>query len=274
MLQKDTLQLILANALAAAGQQITIADGATLAVLPESVKLNNLEPYQPGRFRFRGALQTHSIADFSDYVASHTTDVQKPSGFVDQDQMSATIIFNLGDDETPGHGDDTATLTLKQTAGYAGLLAIIGRGLTQQALAEWLEDWMPHLVASAGEDPIGMPAAINAVRRMSIKASSQRDSVVGDFAASRSAMDEIEARSLDTLPSTFVFTTPPYDGLSAASITLRLSVITGRDEPLLKLRWVGEEAQREEFAKEFKDVLEDKVGGLVPLTIGTFSLGK
>ncbi|WP_137822150.1 DUF2303 family protein [Pseudomonas sp. D(2018)] len=274
MLQKDTLQLILANALAAAGQQITIADGATLAVLPEAVKLNNLEPFQPGRNRFRGALTTHSITDFTKYVSAHTTETQRPAGFVDQDQMSAAIIFNLGNDKVPGHGDDSATLTLKQTAAYAGLLAILGRGLSQQALAEWLEDWMPHLVASAGDDSIGMPAAINAVRRMSIKASSQRDSVVGDFAASRSAMDEIEARSLDTLPTTFVFTTAPFDGLSAASITLRLSVITGRDEPLLKLRWVGEEAQREEFAKEFKDVLEQQVGGLVPLTIGTFNLGK
>ncbi|WP_028627485.1 DUF2303 family protein [Metapseudomonas resinovorans] len=274
MLQKDTLQLILANALAAAGQQITIADGATLAVLPEAVKLNNLEPFQPGRNRFRGALTTHSITDFTKYVAAHTSDVQRPAGFVDQDQMSATIIFNLGDDEVPGHGDDSATLSLKQTAAYAGLLAILGRGLSQQALAEWLEDWMPHLVASTGNESLGMPAAINAVRRMTIKAASQRDSVVGDLSSSRSAMDEIEARSLDTLPTTFVFTTAPFDGLSAASITLRLSVITGRDEPLLKLRWVGEEAQREEFAKEFKDVLEQQVGGLVPLTIGTFNLGK
>lgn len=274
MLPKDTLQLILANALAAASQQINIVGGAQLAVLPESVKLSNLEPYQAGRNRFRGALATHSITDFSKYVAGHTTDNQTPAGFVDQDQMSATIIFNLGTDAAPGHGDDSATLTLKQTAAYTALQAILGRGLSQQALAEWLEDWMPHLVASAGEDSIGMPAAINAVRRMTIKAASTRDSVVGDFSASRSAMDEIEARSLETMPSTFVFSTAPYEGLSVASITLRLSVITGRDEPLLKLRWVGEESQREEFAKEFKDVLEQQVGGLVPLTIGTFNLGK
>ncbi|WP_312146273.1 DUF2303 family protein, partial [Stutzerimonas kunmingensis] len=64
------------------------------------------------------------------------------------------------------------------------------------------------------------------------------------------------------------------EGLDVADIKLRLSVITGRDEPLLKLRWVGEEAQREAFAQEFKDVLEQEVGGLVPLTIGTFSVGK
>jgi uncharacterized protein YfdQ (DUF2303 family) len=83
-------------------------------------------------------------------------------------------------------------------------------------------------------------------------------------------MDEIEARSLETMPTTFIFTTRPYEPLEAACITLRVSVLTGRDEPQLKLRWVGEDAQREAFADEFKRVLEAAVGGLVPLTIGTY----
>jgi len=173
-----------------------------------------------------------------------------------------------------GHGDDTATLTLKPTAAYTALREIIGQTLKQQQLAEWLEDWLPNLNALDGEADLPMLQAINAVRRMTIKATSQRDSNVGDFSTSRSAMDEIEARSQDTLPSAFTFATVPYEGLQSASMKLRLSVITGRDEPLLKLRWVGEEAQREEFAREFKAVLEQEVGGFVPLTIGTFNLGK
>lgn len=133
---------------------------------------------------------------------------------------------------------------------------------------------MPHLIASANDEKLEMPAAINAVRRMSIKATSQQDSVVGDLAASRSAMDAIEARSLDTMPTTFIFTTPPFDALQPADITLRVSVITGREQPLLKLRWVGEEAQREAFADEFKQVLQAEVGGLVNLTIGNYQQGK
>ena len=60
----------------------------------------------------------------------------------------------------------------------------------------------------------------------------------------------------------------------AALIQLRLSVITGKDEPVLKLRWVGEEAQREEFAREFKELLNAEVGGFVPLTLGTYQLGQ
>ena len=145
--------------------------------------------------------------------------------------------------------------------------------LSQQALAEWLEDWSFCLTAHAHSEPLGMPAAINAVRRMTIKASAQRDSVVGDFAASRSAMDEIEAKSLDTLPTQFTFNAPPYEGLSSTAITLRLSVITGKEEPVLKLRWVGEEAQREAFATEFKTLLTQEIGGFTTLTLGNFSIG-
>jgi len=275
-LSKEAIQHIEANALSAAGREI-ITETSRLAVLPEAVRIHSLEQYQACRDRFRGALNTHSLQDFAKYVECHQQDENLPiatQGFIDQDAMRATVIFNLGQPGLPGHGDDTATLTLKPTAAYAALLDVIGKALSQQALAEWLEDWLQNLQARAGDAELPMLQAINAVRRMTIKAISQRDSNVGDFSASRSAMDEIEAKSQDTLPSSFLFLTVPFEGLPSACITLRLSVITGRDEPLLKLRWVGEEAQREEFAREFKTVLEKEVGGFAPLTIGTFSLGK
>lgn len=270
-LTKEAIQHLEAQAMAAAARQISTT-GAEVVVLPESVELHSLEQYEHGRYRFRGALATHSLRDFSKYVEQHAAGQSGAHGFVDQDRMSATVIFNLGTPDSAGHGDDIATLTLKPTAAYTALQAIVGKPLKQQQIAEWLEDWLPNLTAKAGDASLHMVAAIAAVRRMTIKASSQRDSVVGDFSASRSAMDEIEAKSLDTLPTSFLFTTVPFEGLSAAVINLRLSVITG-DEPVLKLRWVGEEAQREEFAREFKGVLEQEVGGFVPLTIGTFKVG-
>ncbi|TLX65099.1 hypothetical protein DN820_01960 [Stutzerimonas nosocomialis] len=276
-LSKEAIQHIESNALAASGREIVMADGARLAVLPEAVRLHSLEQYQALRDSFRGAFSTHSLQQFASYVEGHATDDVNPvesHGFIDQDTMSARVIFNLGKPGYAGHGDDTATLTLKPTAAYAALQSIVGKLLTQQALAEWLEDWLPNLQAVAADAELPMLQAINAVRRMTIKATSQRDTTVGDFNTSRSAMDEIEAKSQDTLPSAFVFSTVPYEGLGQAAIALRLSVITGRDEPQLKLRWVGEEAQREEFAREFKAVLEQEVGGFVPLTIGTFTLGK
>ncbi len=274
-LSKEAIQHIESQAVIAAAKPITIDGGTSVAVLPDAVSLRSLEQYQPLRDRFRGTLRTHSLRDFTKYVGAHDNSNQpRPGGFIDQDAMSATVVFNLGEPDHAGHGDDVAVLTLKPTAAYSALQGVAGRALGQKELAEWLEDWLPNLEAQDGEATLPMLQAINAVRRMVIKATSQRDSNVGDFSASRSAMDEIEAKSQDTLPSAFIFTTVPFEGLDVADIKLRLSVITGRDEPLLKLRWVGEEAQREAFAREFKDVLEQEVGGLVPLTIGTFSLGK
>ena len=273
MFDKDALQLLIATALAGSGQTIETG-GNRLAVLPDNIRPLNLEQYQLSRDRFRGALRTHSLPDFASYVERHTTDESKPAGFVDQDAMSATVLFNLGDEANPGHGDDTASLTLKPTAAYVALQGIVGKPLSQQALAEFLEDWMPYLMAASSDASIGMPAAINAVRRMKITATSSVGSEVGDLQARRSKMDEIEASSLEVMPTTFIFTTRPYEALEAAAITLRVSVITTRDEPQLKLRWVGEEAQREAFAAEFKQVLEGAVGGLVPLTIGTYQQGK
>lgn len=271
-LSKEAIQHIEAQAMAAAAREISTSS-AEVVVLPEGVALHSLERFEQGRYRFRGALATHSLRDFGAYVGSHIDSAENAHGFVDQDKMAATVIFNLGTPEAAGHGDDTATLTLKPTAAYTALQGIVGRSLKQQQLAEWLEDWLPNLEASAAGAPLQMLAAINAVRRMTIKASSTRDSEVGDFTARRNAMDEIEARSLETMPTHFTFTTVPFEGLPVAHIPLRLSVITG-DEPLLKLRWVGEEAQREEFARQFKAALEAEVGSLIPLTIGTFTVGK
>lgn len=277
-LNKDTLQLIIDNARAAAEQEIQTS-AHRLAVLPESVKLVNLEQYQAGRDRLRGSLHTHALADFCKHVSAQATAKGAPAngarGFIDQDAMAATVIFNLGDQEEPGHGDHTATLKLKPTAAYAALLGINGKQLSQQALAEFLEDWAPHMQAYCADDePLTIAAAINGIRRMTIKASSQRDSVVSNMSASSSAMDQIEARSQETLPTAFTFNTVPFEGLKPAHILLRLSVLTGGEVPALKLRWVGEEAQREEFAREFQGVLNNEVGGLVPLTIGTYTVGK
>ncbi|WP_296232287.1 DUF2303 family protein [uncultured Pseudomonas sp.] len=275
MFDHKALDTLNAQAVAAANVRIEHG-GSTLAVTPASCTLTNLEPFQLGRDRFRGSLNTHSLKAFANYVERHIGGEEDTgaAGFVDQEAMSATVIFNLGTPDDAGHGDDRATLTLKPTAAYKALLEVVGRSMSQQQLAELLEDWAPHITASAGDQQLNTLAAINAVRRMQIKATAELNSEVGDLNNRRSAMEEIEAKSLETLPTAFVFTAKPYDPLNVADITLRLSVITGEKAPVLKLRWVGQEAQQEAFAEEFQQVLESEVGGLLPLTIGTYSQGK
>lgn len=274
MFDQKVLETLNAQALAAAQVRIQTS-GNQLMVLPDNCTTLNLEQFQHGRDRFRGALHTHSLKAFAAYVERHIggEDNKGASGFVDQDAMRATVIFNLGTPDDAGHGDDRATLTLKPTAAYKALAEVVGRSLSQQQLAEFLEDWAPHITASSGDQKLNTLAAINAVRRMQIKATTELNSEVGDLSNRRSALEDIEARSLETLPTTFVFTAKPYDPLSVADITLRLSVITGDKAPVLKLRWVGQEAQQEAFAEEFQQVLASEIGGFVHLTIGTYTQG-
>lgn len=272
-LSKEAIQHIEAQALAAAATSISTSAG-TLAVLPESVTLHSLEQFEAGRYRFRGALSTNSLHDFADY-AMNRMGIDPASGFVDQDDMSCKVFFNLGTEEAPGHCDDTATLTLKPTAAYRALQQIAGKQLSQKDLAEWMEDWHVNIKAESEDGAaMGIVQAIAAVRNITIKAASERTSVEGNFNASRSAMDQIEANSQDTLPGALHFACIPFEGLGQRVFTLRLSILTGGDKPALKPRWVGEEQQREEIAQEFKAVLQREVGGAASLTLGTFNPGK
>lgn len=239
--------------------------------LPEGVSIKSLELFQESRSRFRGNLSTNSIRDFADY--SIKVEGKSAAGFVDQDKMNCTIFFNLGTTAEAGHADHKAILQLKPTALYTAVQKIAGQSLTQRNLAEWLEDWRDALTIT-DENGIAMTAAlaIAAVRDIKMKATSERQHTEGNFSAASSAMDAIEAAAKDRTPHDIKVHVTPYEGLPSVEIILRLSIITG-EKPLLKPRWVGEEKQREEIARSFKDVLTQEVGGSATLTIGTFNPG-
>ncbi|OMQ41043.1 YfdQ family protein [Pseudomonas putida] len=266
-LTKEAIQLITDTALEASGKALSTQ--TPTIVLPEGCQVVTLEKWQAGRSRFRGIYSTHSLADFSTYVADRS--VENAKGFIDQDEMTCTLLFNLGTDALPGHADDRAVLRLKASAGYKAAQAIGGRAMTQKELSDWIEDWNQFLSATdeTGQS-MTIAKAIAAVRTITIKAASESDHTVGETSASRSTLDQIEARSKEVLPAALIFSTIPFEGLSQRNITLRVSVITSGSQPVLKLRWVGEEVQREEIAQEFKSVLDEKVGSGAKLTLGTF----
>ncbi len=267
-LTQEAIQLITNNALVAAGK--TLQTNSPTAILPDGVKVFDLEKYQIGRSRFRGVLSTNSLVDFSVYVKERA--IEGARGFIDQDEMTCNLIFNLGTAAAPGHADDRAVLRLKPSAGYKAVQAVPGRTMSQKDLSDWIEDWNASLSATddAGQ-AMSIAKAIAAVRTITIKASSESDHAVSETRTSRSAMDQIEATSKETLPASLVFSVVPYEGLSVRNITLRVSVITSGTQPMLKLRWIGEEVQREEIAQEFKSVLDTQIGAATPLTLGTFA---
>ncbi|MBD8492996.1 DUF2303 family protein [Pseudomonas syringae] len=266
-LSKEAIQLIGDNALLAAGKELNTY--TPTLVIPESAKVVDLERFQCGRSRFRGAFKTDSLSDFGAYVQDRANlDAQ---GFINQKAMSCEVFFNLGTVDEPGHGDDRAVLQLQPTAGYKAVDGINGSPMSQRDLSDWIEDWNLNLKAhDADGNEMGIARVIAAVRTITIKAISESDHAVSETKSSRSAMDQIEASSKETLPSTLAFSTVPYDGLMERTFTFRLSVITSGREPILKLRWIAEEVQREEIAREFKGVLQGLVEDKASLWLGSF----
>lgn len=266
-LAKDTLELILAQAAAATATPVTLMP---IAPLPDNVQIHNLEKFQALRSRFRGTLNTNSLRDFADYTIKRNG--AEAQGFINQDAMSCTVFFNLGDEITPGHADDQAILKLKPTAAYKALQEIAGKKLSQRDLAEWIEDWHLNLQATQeGGKAMAISAAVASVRNITIKATASATNSEHNFGASRSAMDSIEAASAESRIEALHFSLTPYEGLGTRVFSLKLSILTGDDKPTLKLRWASEEQQVEEIAQEFKTTLAKEVGGAASLTLGTFS---
>lgn len=267
-MDESAIQQIERLAIDAQNMRVPAAFAEHVAAVPDDYTLHDMEEFGLLRRRFRGMLQTNSLADFAAYVKAHHGE-----GFIDADKLAATVFFNLGDSLNPGHADWHATLRMKQTAAFAALCGVDGRQRSQRELIDFIEDWSQFLVpvTQDGDTDNSLAKAITAIRSVTIKATSETENNQGDFKATRTAMDEIEAKSRHTLPAGFIFTTEPYLGLPSRDFRLRLAVLTDAKEPRLVLRIVQKEAQDEAIAQDFKAVLIREVGDAAKLTIGTFA---
>ncbi|NWO05790.1 MAG: DUF2303 family protein [Alteromonadaceae bacterium] len=252
----------------------------TALPLPDGVEVKSLERFMPLRRRYRGNMNTTQIDQFAEYtnctagevISIAEQDALSVPCFVDPENMTAKVFFDLGTVHQPGHADYTAGLKLPKTAAFEELLGKDGRPMEQKELAEWLEDWAPQLkVTSETGETLNLPAAVGAVRRITIGATSESTSEEQTFGGRRSAMSEIEAKNKDTLPAFIEFKCEPYHGLDERVFRLRVSLITG-EKPRLVLRIVRLEHHQEEMAKEFREHLEHALdGNLVDTFVGTFN---
>ncbi|HAF2547966.1 TPA: YfdQ family protein [Salmonella enterica] len=239
--------------------------------MPEGTGVESLERFSLERFRFRGAMTTTSIDDFTRYSKGYASDSEPARCFIDADNMTARSVFNIGTLDNPGHADNVASITLKKTAPFRALLQIDGQRLKQKQIAEWLEDWSDYLLAfDADGNTMQISQAAQAVRRITIQQATQQDHETGDFAGKKSLMQSVEASSKDVMPVAFEFKCVPYEGLGERRFNLRNSLLTS-DEPCFVLRIVQLEAQEEEIANEFRDLLISKFEGeSVETFIGNF----
>lgn len=237
----------------------------------------SIEHLQPGRSRFRGTFATHTLSDFAAYVRHETETAQRAAGmvqgFVDTDDMSATVFFNLGTADLAGHADHTAQLKLKPTAAFAALQAATARALDQRALHDFVEDWRDIITPlfDGQPDATRLANTLAAIRDITVETARKVNLVERDMGATRSAMESVDARSTLTLPSGFAFRAVPYEGLAERTFRLRLGVTTGNDKVGLILRIQQAEQITEDIAHDFRDRLAAQLGTACPLTLGTFT---
>lgn len=245
------------------------AGGEGLRALPEHFKLHDLEDSAEFRRRARGLFRTTSVASLVRYVNEHRE--EGASVFVDEAEMAATAVLNLGTHDRPGHTDNRARVELKKTAAYASLLNIQGSAKKQQDLAEWLEDWSQHVGMQffAGDDKVSAKQAVAAVRRITIESVSKLESEEQQLSATRSTFENVTAASREKLPTTIYFVCKPYQELAERQFVLRMSVHTGNGVPSLMLRIQNIGLHNEEMAAELGYLILAGCDGL-PVYTGSY----
>lgn len=260
----------------AASTNLNADVGIGIKLTPDNFHVIDTEQFQPHRRRFRGKLVTNSLADFIRHVTlrvdGDTTRGNQAPGFIDPEKLSATVLFNLGTVEQPGHADDTAALYLKASPAYNAILTAHGNTLQHSDALNWLQDWADN-IGYANEDGTDMPTATtyNALRKLTIAATSERTSEERTHGASRSALEQVEARGAAALPAFVRFTCTPYTGLPERVFYLRINVRDNGGKPAIQLRIRNLDSEKEAIAQEFKAELLRELEGRAALVIGTFT---
>ena len=238
--------------------------------LHRDFSIKSLEEYLPTRTSLRGSFNTTNIENYIKFIKT-----KKQSGatcFVDSVQMTANTILDIGTQESPLHCNNTARLSLNQTAAFLALLQFEGTHHLQKRTAEWLEEWHEHLsfLSSENED-MPLSSAVAAIRKMKITHQSEMESSVEQTSESRSAMENLDADANKTLPSTAIFTCTPYLGLDEREFILKLSVLTGDSKPKLVFKILQYESILEEITEEFANIIEDALKAeKIETYIGTY----
>jgi uncharacterized protein YfdQ (DUF2303 family) len=244
--------------------------GDTIAALPEHFKLRDLEPYMAVRRRARGVMSTESVEAFAEYTVAHSSDGARV--FVDAQSMSATAVLNLGTKDEPGHADNLAVVTMKKTAAYEALLQHAnGRGLSQAAAAEFLEDWQDMIECFKDNEKVTGKKAITAIRKLSIESMRKLESSEQSLAASKSTFESVQATSADPIPTHIYFTCEPYAGLPERLFVMRFGVLTGADKPVPVLRIVKQEQHGEEMALQFAAKVSATIKSGIPVSLGKYT---
>lgn len=280
MFDKEAIQAIQEGAsIEQASEAVQLAlKGDCAVALPNNFVTHDLEAYLPNRRRARGLMATATLEAFADYTKQHAE--EGSTVFVDSENLSATAVLNLGNPTKAGQCDNLAKLTPKKTAAYYALLDHTrGNALSQTAVAEFFEDWVGFAKFFNDDGEIMSPKAIAALRKISIEAMRKMENAEGQLSATRSAFEDVQAKSTEPLPTTIYFKCVPYADLVEREFVLRLSVLTSGDKPHIILRIVKKEEHDEEMAIELANKVKSSFftydgAQNIPVLLGTYTKTK
>lgn len=243
-----------------------------VAILPSGMQIHSLEKHNATRNNFRAKFSTYNFDSLISYAKAQEQDGSQC--FIDEKNLGAEIVFDVGNRENPLHAQHRALLKMEKTAAFKALCDFQGSKCDQREFSDWLEDWADYITAyTDAEEKMLLTNAVQAVRKITLDYARNEEHEVCDFAASKSAMESVEAKSKLQLPKYFVFNTHTYKGLDSQAFTLRLSVLTGGNAPVLVARLIKAEQIQEEIAKEFANKLTDALSDTgIKVNIGTVEI--
>ncbi len=232
-------------------------------IVPEGCKVESLEQFFDRPKAMRQEFRTERLQDFLTYVEkeAHADD---SAVFVRPDGDGATAVIDFGRQVNPLWGRHRASLSLRKTPEFQTLVDVCDTHLSQRGLTDWLEDWH-HILTPRfknGEESEAMPIskAIAAIRRVKIEASASSTHEHGNFNASQSSMEQVEARSgAGDLPSEFLVHCPVYPETAPRGITVRMQLLTGDDKPRFRLRIMRQEQLMKDVSQEIEQTIAERL---------------
>lgn len=270
----SAIQRIEELAVTAAANDVIARSAVTPSVaLPRETLVHSLERFKDRPSRFRSTFKTVTPSDFIVYLTQHQTDAS--AVFIDARQHKATAIIDFGDPVGGAEwGEHRAELALEKTPEHEALLKVSGRPLTQRELTDWLEDFGYCITPQIDGSDLLMSKAIQAIRKLDLKATASKTIEDGDFRAARSSMEQVEVQQGENpLPSSFNFVGPLFSDTLSRTVQIRLSVLTSEPQPALVLRIQGYDRLMNDIAKEVEARIREAADD-VDVYSGTISINQ
>jgi len=226
-------------------------------LVPDNFSVQDVEKYQEFRNRYRFAFSTTDINDFIEYCEKFSQ--LGSQCLIDDDDIIARSIFDLGTLEKPLHQEHMALLITKMTYAYQTINNLSQSSLTQIQCVHMIEDLSDCIeLLDFQEKILSEQSAKQAFRDITIEKYHSISNRVQDFSSSMSSMENIEAKNDVNLPRSIVIRCQPYLHLLPQHFTFAISLDERHeDKPKFRFRWIMEDKQKEEIKMKFKAKIQE-----------------